>query len=74
MHEQEAEDAELDLGELEVEPERGRQVVEHVGDQPVVDVAEQQAAEHGAPDRAEPADDHHREDEDREPELELARR
>ena len=54
-------------------PNGRRQVVEHVGDQVVVDVAEQQAAGDRAPDRAEPADDHHGEDEDREPELELAR-
>ena len=48
------------------------QAVEHVGDQVVVDVAEQQAADHRAPDRAQAADDHHRQDEDREAELELA--
>ena len=46
--------------------------VEHVRDQVVVDVGEQQRADHDAPDRPEAAEDHHREHEDRERELELA--
>ncbi len=70
-HEQEAEDPERQLGEVEVQPERVRQCVQHVGDHVVVDVGEQQRAEHRSPDRPQPADDDHGQDEDRERELEL---
>ena len=70
-HQQEAEDPELHLGQLEVQPELAGQVVEHVRDQVVVDVASTTPPTHRPPDRAEAAEDDHREDEDRERELEL---
>ena len=41
--------AELHLRELEVKPELGREVVEDVGDQVVVDVAEHHARRRTAP-------------------------
>ena len=44
-HEQEAEDPERQLGEVEVEPELVRHVVEHVGDQAVVDERQRDRAQ-----------------------------
>ena len=70
-HEQEAEDAEAQLREVEVQPDLARDVVEHVRYQPVVDERQRDRPEHDPPDRAEPAEDDHREHEDRERELEL---
>ena len=57
---------------LKFRPRSPGSVLKHVRDQVVVDVGEQQRAEHDPPDRAQAAEDHHREDEDREAELELA--
>ena len=70
-HQQEAEDPERQLGQVEVEPDLRRIVVEDVRDQVEVDEREHDRAEHHALDRAQPAEDDHREDEDRERELEL---
>ena len=70
-HEQEAEDAHLQVGQVEVEPKLAGDRVEHVRDQVVVDVGEQQRPDHDAPDRPQATEDHHREHEDREAELEL---
>ena len=67
---QEPEDAEVQLGQVEVQPEVARDRVEHVGDEVVVDEREQDRPEHHAPDRAQAAEDDHRQDEDREAELE----
>ena len=70
-HEQEAEDPEAQLGQVEVEPDLRRHLVQHVGDQVGVDERQHHGPEHDAPDVAQPAEDDHREHEDRERELEL---
>ena len=70
-HQQEAEDPVAELGQVEVEADVARDPVEHVGDQVAVDERQRHRAQHDAPDRSEPAEDDHGEDEDRERELEL---
>ena len=60
-----------ELGQVEVQPDLARHVVEHVRDQVRVDERQHERPEHHAPDRPEAAEDDHREHEDRERELEL---
>jgi hypothetical protein len=75
QEEHESEDAEGHLGEREVQPEIVEEAphllpVEDVRDQAGVDEREGDRADHHPPDASEPAEDDHREDEDREAELE----
>ena len=72
-HEQEPEDAKSELGEVEVQADLPGDPVEHVRYQPVVDERQRDRARDHPPDRAEAAEDDHREHEDRERELELVR-
>ncbi len=58
-------------GEVEVQPDLARHVVEHVGYQARVDERQRDRAQHHAPDRPEAAEDDHGQHEDRERELEL---
>ena len=67
---QEAEDAEGDRRDVEVEPELVRHAVE-LGQQEAVDHRQRDRAEDHAPDVAHAAEDDHAEDEHREAELEL---
>jgi two-component system sensor histidine kinase VanS len=62
-----------DGGQVEVEPHPARERVEHVGQQIPVDQGEGDGTEHDAADRAQATDDDHRQQEDREREVELAR-
>ena len=64
-------DAVADVGEHEFNPEIPWHAIEDVRNQVLVYVRDQHRAEHHAPDRSEPAHNHHREDEDREREAEL---
>src|SRR5581483_12323330 len=73
QHEQESIDAEPDVGEAEVQPQVPWYPVQHVRDQVLVDVGEQHRPQHHTPDRPQPADDDHRQDEDRERKAELIR-
>ena len=68
---EEAEDAEVQDREVEVQAQGARHAVEHLGDEVRVDERQQHRAEHDAPDRAQAAEDDHRQHEDREAELEL---
>src|SRR4051794_3574122 len=70
---EEAEDAEVQDREVEVQPDLVRDAVEHLRDEVRVDERQQDRAEDHPPDGAQAAEDDHREQEDREAELELIR-